>query len=185
MPPVKNRFAPIAAVLAGLVWMVPGVLRLAYPGQTDSGSSVEGWVGHVLLTAMSVGLLLLIPALLELARSAERDTGAKVAVVGMVGLAILATISNVRGEDPSFFPPVAIVTNLLWFGGMVALAVSLKRAGRISPKLAILLPITWFLSLPLAIVGGTVLAGAYWVNIGRLMHQATPRAQSAPAAVTA
>ena len=51
----------------------------------------------------------------------------------MVGLAILATISNVRGEDPSFFPPVAMVTNLMWFGGSIALAVS-PQARAASPR---------------------------------------------------
>ncbi len=88
-----------------------------------------------------------------------------------------------RGADPSFFPPVAIVTNLMWFGGMVALAVSLKRAGRIAPRLAVVLPLTWFLCRPLSVIGGPILAGAYWITIGRRMRQGTLEMRAAAPAM--
>ena len=136
-----------------------------------------------MLGGLSTALLLTAPAILALARHANRPTGAQVAAVGMVGLAILATISNVRGEDPSFFPPVAMVTNLMWFGGSIALAVSPKRAGRISTRLAIALPLTWIAALPLSFVGGSALTGAYWLTVGYLMyHDALERRTGQPLA---
>jgi hypothetical protein len=170
MTSIKHRLPAILAVAAGAVWASIGILHLTSRNQLDDESIVEGAVGHINLAGLSVALILLVPAMFALARYATRDTGAKVAAVGMVGLAILATISNVRGEDPSFFPPVAIVTNLLWLGGSVALAVSLKRAGRVSPRIAVLLPLTWIAALPLSVVGGPVLTGAYWMTVGYLMY---------------
>lgn len=186
MTSIKNRLAPLAPVAAGVTWTGLGLLRLIAPDKLDSGSSVEGAVGHVALAGMSIALLLMIPAMLELARRAARPTGAQVAAVGLFLLAALCTVSNVRGEDPSFFPPVAILSNLLWLGGSIALAVSLKRAGRVAPRVAVLLPASWIAALPLSVVGGSFLIGAYWITVGARMRQGTlERRAPAPAIASA
>jgi hypothetical protein len=183
MTSINPRLAAAFAVAAGAVWAAVGILQVTQRDQLDNETVVEGAVGHLALGGLSLGLLLLVPAMFALARYANRPTGAQVAAVGMVGLAILATISNVRGDDPSFFPPVAMLTNLMWFGGMIALAVSLKRAGRISPRIAVLLPLTWIAALPLSSVGGPLLTGAYWLTVGYLMyHGALERRAAQPVA---
>ncbi|WP_205696625.1 hypothetical protein [Conexibacter sp. SYSU D00693] len=49
--------------------------------------------------------------------------------------------------------------------GSVALAVSLRRAGRVPAALAIGLPLTWLAALPLSMVGGGIVAGACWLVV--------------------
>ena len=52
---------------------------------------------------------------------------------------------------------------------------------------AIGLPVTWILCLPLSVVGGGIAAGAYWLTVGwMLRHERLERrAASAPVAATA
>jgi hypothetical protein len=104
----------------------------------------------------------------------------------MVLLAITATTSNINGEDMSFFPVVATATNLLWLGGSIHLAVQLYKAGRVPRWVAIALPITQVFALPLAMVGGGIVAGGYWLAVGYLMQVgALENRSAAPAPVTA
>jgi hypothetical protein len=181
MTSTKYRLAGLLGSAAGVAWAVTGFIQIAYGDEVRTGTMAETAEAHIMLAGLSVALLLTVPAMLALARHATRPTAAQVAAVGMVGLAILATISNVRGEDPSFFPPVAAVTNLMWLGGSIALAVSLKRAGRISKRLAYVLPVTWITAMPLSAIGGPIVTGADWLTVGYLMyHGALERRAARP-----
>jgi hypothetical protein len=123
--------------------------------------------------------------MLALARHAKSNTGAKVAATGMVLLAITALTSNINGEDASFFPIAATITNLMWLGGSIHLAVGLYRERRVAKWVAIGLPFAQVFALPLSAAGGGLIAGAYWVSVAWMMQagaieQASPRA-AAPA----
>jgi hypothetical protein len=181
---ISPRFAAVTAMAASVALAVQGVIQL-----TDEPSSETTVVGieHVTLAGLTASLVLLIPTVILLARTAGRPRMAAIPIAGMVGLAALTVVSNVRGEDPSFFAAVAVPTNLLWFGGFVALAVALRRSGRVPQALAIGLPITWLLTLPGSSLGLGIVAGAYWLVMGWLLlhDQLEIRAPRRPELATA
>jgi hypothetical protein len=53
--------------------------------------------------------------------------------------------------------------------GSIVLAVALKRTGRVSAFVAIGLPVAWVATIPLATLGGGVIAGAYYLAVGYLL----------------
>ena len=164
---ISSRTAAKAAMAAGVVIAVGGIIQVT---DTQSGEGTTVGIEHVGLGTLTAVLVLLIPAVLHLGRLAGRPTAAKVAVTGQVGLAVLTLISNVRGEDPSFFAAVAGPTNLLIFGGLVVLAVALKRNGSLPTPMAVGLGLVWILTLPLSSVGGMVVAGGYWFAVGWILE---------------
>lgn len=161
-----TRIASLGAMCASAALAVYGIIQI-----TDEQSSQTTVVGieHVTLAALTATLLLLVPMTLLLGRIAGRPRFAAIAMTGMTVLAALTVVSNVRGEDPSFFAAVAVPSNLLWFGGWTALAIALKRAGRVPGAVAIGLPITWVLSLPLSQFGASLIAAAYWLVVAWLL----------------
>jgi hypothetical protein len=181
---ISPRFAAVTAIAASVAFSVLGIIHLT---DDQSGETTTVGIEHVSLGGLTAGLVLLIPVVLLLGRLAGRPRLAAVPVAGMLGLAILTVISNVRGEDPSFFAAVAIPTNLLWFGGFVALAVALRRSGRVPQAMAIALPFTWVLTLPGSNVGLSIVGGAYWLIVGWLLlhDQLAVRAGRQPELATA
>src|SRR3712207_4931750 len=151
----KNyKLGAIAAVGAGAIWAASSVIQVF--GGRDTGDKVEGFSGHAILTLFTVALLLMAPAMLALARHAVSDLGARIAFPGLVVLGLTCIVSNVQGEEPSFFAVVAPITNLLWLAGSIVLAVSLYKAGRVPRWVAIALPFTQVFALPLSAIGGTL-----------------------------
>lgn len=63
---------------------------------------------------------------------------------------------------------------------MVALAVSLRRAGRVPRPVAVMLPVTWIFVLPLSFVGGPLVTGVYRLAVGGMLAAGT-LARPAPA----
>ena len=63
----------------------------------------------------------------------------------------------------------------------------LRRNGTLSRPMAIMLPLTMVFFLPLSAVGGSLVAGAYWLTLGWLvdndqLHRAAGRTAPQPAA---
>jgi hypothetical protein len=162
------RLAAFAAMAGGAAWAMSGPMQLA--GVNEHETKVVTVGEHILIGLFSLALVLTAPGLLALARHARSNTGAKVAVVGMVLLSLTALSSNITGEDQSFFPVAASLTNLMWLGGSIALAVSLYKAGRVPRWVAIGLPLVQVFALPLSVVGGGLVAGGYWLAVGYLMR---------------
>ena len=136
---IHRRLAVAGAAVASAALAVGGILQLT---DEQSGQTTVVGVEHVTLGAFTVTLIALIPVVLAFAQIAGRVWPGRIATAGLVVLAALTTISNVRGEDPSFFPPVAVVSNLLIVAGLIALAVTLTRSGRFPKALAIALPVS-------------------------------------------
>ena len=178
------RLGAMSAVAAGAVWVASAILQVGAGHPT--GQKVEGFAGHAIIGLFTIALLLTAPAMFSLARHALSDLGARIAAPGLVILGLTCIVSNVRGEDPSFFVVVAPITNLMWLAGSIVLAVSLYKAGRIPRGLAIALPFMQVFALPLSAVGGTIVTGAYWIAVGYLMQQGalerSAAARPAPAA---
>lgn len=124
-----------------------------------------------------------MPAVLRVGQIAGRSRAAIASSAGLVALGLLMIVSNVHGEDPSFFAAVAVPANLLWFGGFIALGVALKRSGRVPAAVAIGLPLTFVFTLPLSLVGGGIAAGAYWLAVGWMLRH--ERLERRPTAVVA
>jgi hypothetical protein len=169
---ISTRTAAVAASAAGALAFAFGILSIA---DSQSGESTTVGIEHVILAGLTGTLLTLIPVVLHLGRLAGRPRAAAAAVTGQVALAALTVVSNVRGEDPAFFAAVAAPSNLLIVGGLVVIAVALRRSAALPRLAAIALPVSWILTL----AGGGVLApvaGAYWLAIGwMLRHGELPR----------
>jgi hypothetical protein len=179
---IHRRLAVAGAALASASLAVGGILQLT---DEQSGQTTVVGVEHVTLGALTVTLIALIPVVLAFGQIAGRAWPGRIATAGLLVLAALTMISNVRGEDPSFFPPVAVVSNLLIVVGLIGLAVTLTRSGRFPKALAIALPVTWVFVLPLSAIGGGLAASAYWLVIAWLLHQGELPRRTSPQLGTA
>jgi len=155
-------------ILVGAIWTATGVLQAIRPDWITT-DVLEHWGEHVMMAGFSLALLMMIPAYALLSRYATGSTPVKFVAVGNVALAATITVSNINGDDPSWFVIAAPISNLLWFGGSIALAVLMRRAGRVPAWVYVGLPLAWIAALPLSPIGGPVLAGAYWIAVGSLV----------------
>lgn len=165
-----NRIPALAALTAGALQVVVGLVQALDPGDTvPTLRPVE----HVVLALYAVALLLLVPAHLALAGSARSRRGAQAAATGMALLAFGMTATNLHDQDYGWFAPVAGVANALWLFGTIALAVSLHRAGRVAPWVSLGVVLTWVGGIPLSQLGGSAVPGAYWIAVGALLGTGT------------
>ena len=180
-----DRVAGRIAVLAGAVMTGTGALYATRPDiQADR---VETTVEHTILVLLAGILILAIPATIALGRRAGTVLGrraALVAVTGQIALTVTCTASNINGGDPDWFIVAAPLSNLLWAGGWIALAVALWRSGTVARGFAVGLPLCWIALLPLSSFGGALLAGGYWLTLGTLMAAGTLRPSEAHAAMS-
>jgi hypothetical protein len=170
---ITTRTAALAAQAAGVVVAVGGIIQLT---DTASGETTVVGIEHLGLATFTGLLVHLIPVVLHLGRLAGRPRIAAMSVAGQVALAAMTVISNVRGEDLSIFPAVAIPSNTLILAGLVTLAVTLRRRGILPKPLAVGLALVWIVTLPLSNFGGMVLAGGYWLALAwQLKNGELPR----------
>jgi len=101
-------------------------------------------------------------------------------VLGLTSITSLA-----YGHDLGLFNVVAPLTNAAWLFGSVVLAVSLKRAEKVSGWVAVGLPVAWVATIPLATIGGGAIAGAYFLAVGYLLVNDAIERTSRPIVQTA
>ena len=181
-PTLSTRLRTAAVSAAGAVFAAAAVVEVTHGSSSES--KVQTVADHLLISFFAAGLILIVPGLLALGRYAEGRlaVGAKVAAAGTLALAAASTASNLHGGDYSWFPAVAGPANAMWLFGSIALAVALRRAGRVSAAVAIGLPLTWIAVIPLASVGGGLIAGGYWMTVAYLMATETlGRRETVPA----
>lgn len=167
IPPIA---AGAAAMGAGAVTAAMGVVQLLDPNK-EAGTDVIGWAGYSKLAMLVVALLLIAPVYLTLARWARWEVAGAVAAAGTVVLALTCITSLVNGEDLAAFNVLAPFTNAAWLFGSIALAISLRQTGRVRTAVAVGLPLAWVAMLPLSSFGGPLVAGAYWIWVGRLLRE--------------
>jgi hypothetical protein len=168
---ISNKVAPKATMLAGAAFAAGGLTEIVH-SQRHAGNNVVGTAGYLALSFFVVALICVAPSFVALARSARPGVAQKAAVAAAAGtfvLGVTSITSLVNGSDLSLFNVVAPVTNAAWLFGSIVLAVALKRAGRVSTFVAVGLPLTWVATIPLATVGGGVVAGAYYLAVGYLL----------------
>jgi hypothetical protein len=168
---ISNKAAGKAAMLAGAAFAAGGLTEIVH-SQRHAGNDVVGAAGYLALSFFVVALICVAPSFVALARSARPGVAQKAAVAAAAGtlvLGVTSITSLVNGSDLALFNVVAPVTNAAWLVGSIALAVALKRAGRVSTFVAVGLPFAWVAAIPLATVGGGVAAGAYYLAVGYLL----------------
>jgi hypothetical protein len=158
------RLAAAGAAIAAVASAVGGVIQLTH--EQSGETTVVGAVEHLMLVAFSAMLIGLVPAAMFLARRVAGSAKPGVIIgVAAVLLAVLATISNVKGDDPSFFAAVAVPTNLAIFGSVVAIGNRGFRRGFEPRWIAVGLPLVQLAAIPLSSLGGGLLAAAYWAGV--------------------
>lgn len=168
---ISDKLGGRAAILAGAAFAAGGVTQIVH-SQRDTGNQVVGLAGYLALSFFVVALVSVAPSFLALARRARSDAARKAALAAAAGTAILgltSITSIVNGHDLGVFNVVAPLTNAGWLFGSIILGVSLKRAGTVRTALALGLPIAWVATIPLATIGGGVIAGAYYLALGYLL----------------
>jgi hypothetical protein len=160
---VSNELAGKLGLVAASAFAAGGVVQIVHP-QT-SGSHVVGIAGRLVLAFFIVALVAVAPAIIALARAAKPGRIQIVAtlVASATTLLGLTCVSSLAlGHDGVWFNVIAPLTNATWLFGSIALAVSLKRAGRVPTLIAIGLPLAWITTIPLATFGGGLVSGAYF-----------------------
>jgi hypothetical protein len=168
---ITNKLAGRAALLGGAAFAAGGVTQIVH-SQQNAGDRVVGVAGHLTLAFFVISLIGIAPSFIALARRARPGIAQKAALAaaaGTVVLGVTAFTSLVHGRDLALFIVVAPLTNAAWLFGSLILAVSLWRAGTVSRVVAAGLPLSWVAAIPLATVGGGVLAGAYFLWLGYLL----------------
>ena len=161
----STGFTATSAMVAGIALAVAGVIIVT---DTQSSQSTVVGIEHVSLAGLSLACLAMIAPFRYLASLAGANKAAVVAPVGLVALALISLISNIRA-DLSIFPAVAGPANLMIFGGFVAVGIGLRRRAGLPLALAIGLPFSWILAIPASAIGGCVFAGAFWITVAYLI----------------
>jgi len=179
----RQRLTALAAMAGGAMAAAVGALQ-ASGLDWDDGSKVETVPQHVTLGLFAAALVLTIPAVLALAEYADGRlrAGRYGIVAGQFAVAAAATVSNIRGDDASWFPAVAGPGNFVWVAGSIALAIALYRTARVPRPVAVGLVVAYIGTIPLSMIGGGIIAGAYWLAVGYLLsHGAIERRALEPA----
>jgi hypothetical protein len=179
----RRRLTALAAMAGGAMAAASGALQAS--GLDWDGSKVETVPQHVALGLFAAALVLTIPAVLALAGYADGRlrAGRYGIVAGQFAVAAAATVSNIRGDDASWFPAVAGPANLVWVAGSIALAIALYRTARVPRPVAVGIVGAYIGTIPLSMIGGGIIAGSFWLAVGYLLsHGAIERRALEPAA---
>ena len=160
---VSARVAGAAALTAGVLSIVIGVLQFLFPQDEDPAIDPRT---RVILAMFTLSLWAFAVLFLGLARYARSSWGACVAAAGTLLLTLGTVTSAVNGIDLEFFPIVAMAANALWLVGVIGLTVSLVRARRMSLWLVLPLPFVQVLLLFFSQMGGGVPAGLFVTALG-------------------
>ncbi len=176
-----------AAMVGGAAFAAEGVVQLVH-NQRDTGSRVVGLAGHLNIGFFIIALIAIAPALAALGELAGSRWSRRIGLaagISTAALGLTSISSFVHGSDMAIFIVVAPLTNLVWLGGSIVLAVMLARRHRAPRAVAIGLPLSWVCVLVLSTFGFGLVGGAYWLAVGCLLAggalAAWPALESQPA----
>jgi hypothetical protein len=166
---VSPRVAALSAGVGGALLAASGALQATGLNWTEN--AVETPAQHVTMALFAAALAALAPAVAYLGRLApgRGRLGWIGIAAGQLGVAAASILSNIRGVDAGWFPAAAVAANGLWIVGTLVLAVALFRGRHVPRLLAVGLVVAYIGSIPLAIVGGGIVAGAYWLAVVHLL----------------
>lgn len=154
-----------SALTAGALFGAVGALQATGLDWTEN--AVKTPAQHITMALYAAALLVVIPAVKALAENAGPRTrwGWIAIAAGQAGVAVASTVSNIRGVDASWFPAVAVAANMAWIVGTFVLAAGLFRSSRAT---AFGLVAAYIGAIPLAVHGGGLITGAYWLAVATL-----------------
>lgn len=165
---IPTRVAALFAALIPVPLATVSTVRLTH--HMHAQDMVVGFPEHLLISCFSITLLLLVPVTLYLGGLTGRQKPAVFAAAAQVVLAGLALISNIKGHDPSFFPPVASITNLTIVVGFGMIGHALRKRFGSPLWISAGLPISWVVALIGAQIGGSIVVAAWWIAIAWLIY---------------
>jgi hypothetical protein len=160
----------VVAVAGGLLLFATMLIAVELDYYTGGGANASNLA--ILSLFFVVFLISVSPSFIALAHRARSGPAMKAAVgaaAGTLVLGLTGITSLINGQDLGIFNVIAALTNAAWLIGSIIIAVSLKRAGKVSTAVAVGLPIAWVATIPLSTVGGGVIAGACYLAIGYLL----------------
>lgn len=182
---ITDRIAGSAAAFSGAMMIAGGITQVVHPLWHPR---LVGLTAHLLLSFFVAGWLTMWPAIIALGRRARPGRASRNAAVAaaaaVIALGLVSLTSVIHGDDLPLFPFVAAPANAAWLLGALVLCVSLVRAGEVPRPIAVGLPLSWLLVIPLSHMGGAVLAGV-WLGAVALLLSAEVRHDTRPRSVTA
>lgn len=170
---LKSPRTALAAVLGGAVYAFTGAIE-ATQDFGGTHNTIDSTGEYLVTGGFAVALLLTCSAYRELGRTAGKPRAGVVSVVPQLILAVLTTISVIRGEDLPIFNTLAPICLLTWLVASIVIGVALKKTRAVPKPVAIGLPAIMLFTIPLSAFGGPLVTGAYWIAIGSLSLREEP-----------
>lgn len=174
----------LAAIAGGAAYMFNGALQATQDFE-GTHNTIDTTAEYLVTGGFVASMLLVAPMWLLLGRLAGTPRAAVAAAVPQVVLGLMATLSIANGEDPAFFNAVAPVCLLTWFVSSFVIARGLRRTNAVPKPVALALPALMIVTFPLSVVGGPLVAGAFWIAVATQMHRGTLGAGAPVAAAAA
>jgi hypothetical protein len=171
---LKNRRVALAAVAGGVVYAFNGAIQ-ATQDFGGTHNTIDSTGEYLVTGGFAAALLLTAAAYREFGRMAGRPRAGVVAMVPQLVLAALATTSVINGEDLSIFNVLAPICLLTWLVSSVVIGVGLKKTRAVPKAVAYGLPALFIATIPLSVIGGPLVTGAFWIAVGSQSLRAEER----------
>jgi hypothetical protein len=162
---LKSRAVAMAAIFGGVVYAFTGAIE-ATQDFKGTHNTIDSTGEYLVTAGFAVALLLTVAAYKELANTARKPRAGVIAMVPQLVLAVLSTISVIRGEDLPVFNTLAPICLLTWLVASIVIGVALKRTRAVPKAVAIGLPAMMIFTIPLSTIGGPLVTGAFWIAVG-------------------
>ena len=165
----------LAALFGGAAFVFTGAIQATHEfGGTHN--TLDSTAEYLATAGFAAALLLTAPAYRVLGALARAPRVGVAAMVPQLVIAAMCIVSVVNGEDPAFFNAVAPLCILTWLVSSIVLGVKLKRTGAVPAPVAVAIPLLMVTTIPLSIVGGPLLTGAFWLTIaGHVLRERAPQ----------
>ena len=170
---LKSRRVAMAAMLGGAVYAFTGAIE-ATQDFGGTHNTIDSTGEYLVTGGFAAALLLTAAAYRELGRSGGKPRAGVVAVVPQLVLAVLTTISVIRGEDLPIFNVLAPICLLTWLVASIVIGNGLRKTRAVPKAVAIGLPAIFLATIPLSMFGGPLVTGAFWIAVGSLSLREEP-----------
>jgi hypothetical protein len=182
-PFTSLRTAALTAAAGGSLWVFTGAIQAVHGDFGGTHNTIDSTAEYLVTGGFALAMLLCGPVYRHLGRMAGARRAGLAAMGAQMVLGTVAAFSVTQGEDAAFFNTVAPICLLTWLAGSVLIARGLRRNEAVPAAVALALPALVLTTIPLSMVGGPMLTGAFWIVVGpRLAAGATatrPAAQPA------
>jgi hypothetical protein len=171
---LKSSRTALAAIAGGAVFAFTGAIE-ATQDFGGTHNTIDSTGEYLVTGGFALALLLTAGAYRELGRTAGRPRAGIVAMVPQLVLAVLSTSSVINGEDLPIFNFLAPICLLTWLVASIVIGVGLKRTRAVPKAVAYALPALFIVTIPLSVIGGPLVTGAFWIAVGSQSLRAEER----------